>query len=111
MLITENEGIHVTELSCGGLVLGVMREAAYRQEEITIPQGSRLLMYTDGVTETMSPGDEPFGRERLVGFMGNHSDQSPDEVTGNITELLELFRDGGDQMDDITVLLLARERG
>jgi serine phosphatase RsbU (regulator of sigma subunit) len=98
----------VSSLDLGGLILGVIPEARYVRGRAHIPHGGRLLLYTDGITETMSPDEEPFGTERLGNIVVRHCRQSGKEIIETIESLVELFRDGRDQEDDITALMIAR---
>lgn len=54
----------------GGLPLGIVGEQVYTQASLQLQPGDLLLLYTDGITETMTPpkGDdyrEMFGLSRL----------------------------------------------
>jgi sigma-B regulation protein RsbU (phosphoserine phosphatase) len=95
-------------LDMGGLILGVMPDASYEMDTAVIRPGSRLLLYTDGITETMSPEGEPFGVGRLRGFLARHCSDSAPGIIGSLTGLLENFREDGDQQDDVTALVVVR---
>ncbi len=99
----------VDSLDQGGLILGVIAEAQYQMGRINIAPGGRLLLYTDGITETMSPSEEPFGVKRLTNILTRHCDQPGKSIIETIGSLLELFRDKGDQEDDVTALVVARD--
>ncbi|MCD4706981.1 MAG: PP2C family protein-serine/threonine phosphatase [Candidatus Sabulitectum sp.] len=98
----------VNSLDQGGLILGVMPEAEYKMGKTHIAPGGRLLLYTDGITETMSPSEEPFGVERLSNVIIRHCRESGEAIIGTIGVLVEAFRDEGDQEDDVTALVVAR---
>ncbi|MCK5132574.1 MAG: PP2C family protein-serine/threonine phosphatase [Candidatus Sabulitectum sp.] len=98
----------VDNLHTGGLILGVMPEAEYQMGRAHIAPGGRLLLYTDGITETMSSSEEPFGVERLRNIIIRHCRDSGEAIIGTIGSLVELFRDEGDQEDDVTALVVAR---
>ncbi|MEA3265597.1 MAG: PP2C family protein-serine/threonine phosphatase, partial [Candidatus Fermentibacteria bacterium] len=98
----------VDSLDQGGLILGVVPEAEYQIGRINIAPGGRMLMYTDGITETMSPLEEPFSVERLTNILTRHCDQSGESIIETIGSLVELFREGADQEDDVTALVVAR---
>ena len=53
-------------LDSGGGVLGVIEQWNYDEREIPLRSGDRLLMYTDGITESRNPAGEEFGEDRLV---------------------------------------------
>jgi sigma-B regulation protein RsbU (phosphoserine phosphatase) len=46
-------------------VLGTFRKWDYRQNEIELRSGDRLVLFTDGITECMDPQIEEFGEQRL----------------------------------------------
>lgn len=109
MLCTGKEPQRIEILHKGGLVLGVMQDAAYSMGEVTVPPGGRLLLYTDGVTETMTLMDEPFGPERLQAFLLKHCRESAADIIHTLTVILEKFRGDTDQQDDVTALAIARK--
>jgi sigma-B regulation protein RsbU (phosphoserine phosphatase) len=98
----------LAQLDCGGLILGVKSDAVYSMAEMDVPQGSRLLLYTDGVTETMTADDEPFGIHRLNMFLQKHCCETAESLLEKLTSLLEHFRGEIDQQDDVTALVIAR---
>ena len=50
----------------GGVPLGIFRDTRYHEYYLTIEPDELLVLYTDGVTEAMSPSGEEFGRDRLA---------------------------------------------
>jgi serine phosphatase RsbU (regulator of sigma subunit)/pSer/pThr/pTyr-binding forkhead associated (FHA) protein len=48
-----------------GLPLGIEADYIYEKTSIMLGPGESLVMYTDGLSEAMNPGDELFGLERL----------------------------------------------
>jgi len=53
-------------LVSGGMVLGVMAEASYVEGSDRLAPGDRLVIYTDGMTEALSPDGEEFGEDRVA---------------------------------------------
>ena len=99
----------VATLDKGGLILGVIPEAVYLSGTVMIKPGGRLLLYTDGVTETMTPEEEPYGVERLSAFLRKHSNEPAGEIVSTLTGILEKFRGESDQLDDVTALVIVRK--
>ncbi len=60
----EREG-RIEELPPGGVVLGRLRRADYAETTVPLAPGDRILLFTDGIPEALSPGGEMFGEERL----------------------------------------------
>ena len=71
--------------------------------------GSRLLFYTDGLTEVFK-GDEEFGPERLLDEFSKCPAQKADGILDALWTALDDFSEGGPQGDDMTALALCRWR-
>ena len=96
----------IERLEDGGLVLGIVPGAEYITAEVSFSPGDRLLLYTDGVTETMREGaDEEFGTERLCGLLGKDSSLTSKELVDGILSELDRYRGSTEALDDITLLL------
>jgi len=68
-----------------------------------------MVLYTDGVIEATSPEQELYGEERFLKILGENADKSLVEILDVVTEDLEGFQKDN-QFDDITILLLKREK-
>jgi serine phosphatase RsbU (regulator of sigma subunit) len=90
-----------------GTPLGLVPGMHYSSEHGSFPPGSRLLFYTDGLTEVFK-GDEEFGPERLLDEFcacpSSNADVILDALWGTLTD----FAEGGEQGDDMTALALSR---
>jgi serine phosphatase RsbU (regulator of sigma subunit) len=96
------------EIEANGLMLGLFPEAVYSAVEIPLGAGDRILLYTDGILESMNTAREEFGKSRLKKFL-DASVSSPSHLADAL--LLELRRWsaadlGRAQDDDITLLVL-----
>lgn len=89
-----------------GLLVGIEKEASWNTVSLQLSQGDRLLMLTDGVSETHSPQGEMFGRKRLAALLKECQQFPVNEAAEQIRARLSHFRAEGDQQDDITILLL-----
>lgn len=85
-------------------VLGRRRLAQYHEQFLTLSPGDKIVLYTDGITEARSPGDEFFGDDRLLETVKTSSDVSLKELTENIESAVIVFENGGKRYDDITVI-------
>jgi serine phosphatase RsbU (regulator of sigma subunit) len=82
--------------------------STYSTEKYAMPEGARLLLYTDGLTEVFR-GDEEFGEARLLqSFLECESDSS-DCVLDSLWATLQDFTDEKEQTDDMTALVLLRQ--
>ncbi len=103
-LLLRPDGSGVT-LDEAGLLLGVSPDTAYRNAELPLSEGDILLLYTDGVTDELSPGDEIFGVERLESILRTSRGQPLSEILGSIYHSVSEFM-GGRPEDDITLLAM-----
>lgn len=86
-----------------GPALGVMPSLSYKNYAITLPPDSKLLLYTDGITEAENPRQEFYGAERLARrFQRAHISE---DILFSVLE----FTEGQPQSDDITFLWLSRQ--
>ncbi len=76
--------------------------------EARLEPGDRLVLYTDGITETRSPAEEEFGAERLERAVIAAASESLDNLLHRVRAELETFRDGRPASDDVTMLVLER---
>ena len=88
------------------LVLGVMNNIEYAEEELTFEPGDTLYIYTDGVTEAMNTERELFTEERLLKALNLHPDLAPQGLLSAIMDEINTFAGEAEQADDITMLAL-----
>ena len=72
-------------LVSGGPVLGVFQDAVYSQDRLSIKNGDRLVLFTDGITEARSMDDEEFGEDRLVALATEHRACSAPALQARVT--------------------------
>jgi sigma-B regulation protein RsbU (phosphoserine phosphatase) len=99
----------VEQLGAGGLPLGLFSEARFKSCALTLEPGDLLCIYSDGITEAVSPDDEEFGLERLIGLLRWQRYQPLTEVLAAIPRAVGEFSQGLPQGDDQTLVLMRRE--
>jgi sigma-B regulation protein RsbU (phosphoserine phosphatase) len=92
---------YADRLGQGGMVLGVRREATYREGTVMTEPGDLLVLYTDGITEQNNPQGEEYGEERLINFLLTNRKLPIRELHSALFEDVLDFG-GGQQQDDIT---------
>ena len=83
---------------------GALEGYPYVQETATFTPGTRLLVYTDGVTEAERNDHAQYGDDRLLAFASAHAKESPADLIGSLVEEIDGFAAGAEQSDDITAL-------
>jgi phosphoserine phosphatase RsbU/P len=90
----------------GGVPLGMFRDSRYYEYFETIEPGEVFVLYTDGVTEAMSPAAEEYGRERLVAAVRQCRDQPAREMIDFIHHELIAWTEGQGLHDDVTLFIV-----
>jgi serine phosphatase RsbU (regulator of sigma subunit) len=79
----------------------------YSAEQFVFAGGSRLLFYTDGLTEVFQ-GEDEFGTERLSGSFQECKENESAAILDCLWRELNDFCGGAHQEDDMTALALLR---
>ena len=91
------------------LPIGVAAELKYTEQETTIPRGTTLFLYTDGLTEAENACQEHFGMKRITdvitGFEG-----SPQELIEAMVAAVHQYVGETEQSDDLTMLAFKLKR-
>ena len=90
-----------------GIALGLFEDARYKDEEIKLEDGQGILIYTDGVVESINQNREQYGKDRLK-ETAKRKDASKDggyeseEVVKTIIDSVDRYSLDMEQFDDIT---------
>jgi len=87
-----------------GFVLAGMEGVRYREGSITLEDGDRLFLYTDGVTEATNADKELFGEERLKAALDSVGNAPIRDMLIFVKEQIDGFVGDAEQFDDITML-------
>jgi len=90
------------------LAVGLFEDFPYESGNVQLKQGTRLLLYTDGVTEAENASKNQYGEERLLSWCRNNVDAiySCREASESLLQDVRSFADGNEQNDDITIMTL-----
>src|SRR5687767_14909383 len=99
----------VEQLASGGLPLGIKPDAEYREGRTQLQPGDVLVIYSDGVTEAVSPSGEEFGPTRLYEVVSRNVDASAAGIRDRIESSLTKFAQGTSAADDITLVIVKRQ--
>lgn len=101
-------------LEPGGMALGLAKSERFdplvREQVISLGVGDRVVLFTDGVVEAMSPDEHVFGEDKLLGAVRDASFLQSEGLIAHLLEQVEHHQDTAPQSDDITVLTLKRLR-
>ena len=91
----------VEEVGCVGPMAGAFDDGEWDTEVVTLRAGDTLVLYTDGVLDTVGE-DDRFGAGRLRAALERAGSGDPDALVGGIASALERFRQGP-QRDDTAI--------
>jgi sigma-B regulation protein RsbU (phosphoserine phosphatase) len=74
-------------------------------EEIELP--SKIIIYTDGITDAINKNEKMYGEERLLNCLNNNSKK---DIINTILNDVTNFVEDNDQFDDMTLLILENNK-
>jgi serine phosphatase RsbU (regulator of sigma subunit) len=96
----------------GGLPLGIHAEGEYAAATVALPPASRVLFYTDGLTDAL-PSEDGKGR-KAFGIQGVHATlrdsraDDADKALDNLFRASTAYTGGAGRHDDTSLVLLER---
>src|SRR5215469_3807221 len=103
-VLTRLDGTQV-RLEEGGLIVGAFQDSEYRQGQVDLRPGDRLVMFTDGITEAANGEEEEFGDRRLVEACLSGRQLSAEALHHSLFDTVAEFCDGEFE-DDATVVVV-----
>jgi phosphoserine phosphatase RsbU/P len=95
----------VLRLEVGGPVVGLLHEA-YQQGVFALECGDLVVLFTDGVSESMNVRDEEWGEEQLIDLAKDCHGFPAVEGMRRILAAAQSFASGAPQHDDMTLVVL-----
>jgi sigma-B regulation protein RsbU (phosphoserine phosphatase) len=102
-MLLGKEGLH--QLIEADLLMGIEKEKIYTENVIEIHSDDILLMFTDGIVETLNSQDEEFSRKNLVKVVDENKNFSCSEMVQKIMISLKDFLKGAPLIDEFTLAL------
>jgi len=90
-----------------GLPLGMFCQTTYTITEATLPSGSTLFLYTDGLNEANN-GEEEYGEERVLEAVGSRHALAPEALLDAVSGNVDTFLAGRPRSDDFTLMAIRR---
>ena len=94
-----------SELSAEGAVLGQFPDWQYRQSELQIESGDRMLLFTDGLVEACGASDEAFGEENVIRVARENRQSSARDLMETLMRAASEHC-GGHFQDDASLIVL-----
>lgn len=98
----------VARLEAGGIPIGIFPDASYGQGEVTLEPGDVLLLYSDGVSESLNEQEEEFGERRLIDTVRQIPEFPASGLRDRIKETLARFVGAAEPSDDAALVVVKR---
>ncbi|MGA9771172.1 MAG: SpoIIE family protein phosphatase [Blastocatellia bacterium] len=98
----------IISLDQGGLPIGMMKGVQYQEASVYFNPGDSLIIYSDGITESINERDEEFGEERLIEVVKHNLSRSASGIRDRIDEALSRFVGTTAPVDDMTLMIIKR---
>jgi phosphoserine phosphatase RsbU/P len=105
VLRNSNGACHVLRLETGGSVVGLFPQR-YERGVFAHEPGDVVVLFTDGVSESMNIRDEEWGEERLIELAKSVQGLSALDCLKRILAAAQAFAGGAPQHDDMTLVVL-----
>jgi sigma-B regulation protein RsbU (phosphoserine phosphatase) len=104
--ILHPDGSILTLSKSHGLPLGIYKTKTYKSSKFELKYGDLLLLFTDGVINSMDMNSQHYGIEKLENNLQNLIDLSADEVVDKLVKSIAIYEGENSQADDITLLAI-----
>ena len=93
-------------LGTSDLIIGVIPDTKYTPDEMVLNPGDTLLVYTDGVTDTLAPNGDRYGEDRIKALISGRVSSDPRYIRHGLLADLSQFKQDAPQPDDTTFLVV-----
>lgn len=105
VLRNSNGSCQILRLEAGGPVIGLL-PYRYQRGMFSLETGDLVILFTDGVSESMNPRSEEWGENRLIEFVKAFHGLPALDTMRQIMTAAEAFAAGASQHDDMTLVVL-----
>ena len=89
-----------------GQPIGILEHPLMDEQNISLPSGSTLFFFTDGVTDCTNRREVQFGYDRLARSLSRIGVRSGQETCDMVLDLLNEYRSKTSQADDIAMVAI-----
>lgn len=97
---------HVSLIDSGGPVLGLLPFGDWTPIELTLEPGDAIVIYSDGISESVSPTGEDFGPRGVAQTLERLAGRPAEEMAQGLLAASTEFRQGRPADDDVSLLVM-----
>jgi len=94
----------------GGIAMGLKPGVRFKEQEVRLAPGDVLVVYSDGLTEARDPENNFYGEERAKRLFASLHGLTAQQSFDRIRKDLDTFRGTSRLPDDLSLLIIARNR-
>ncbi len=98
----------VRELPATGLPVGLFDGMSYDESTVRMEPSDILVVFSDGITESMNGTQEQFGRSNILEALSKHRGETVAHISSALLNAVNAFSAGTQQSDDQTLLIVKR---
>jgi len=105
-LLVRRDG--VKQIGATGLPLGMFSSSRYAVQRVRLEPGDSLLLYTDGISEAVSPTGQEYSPKKLATVAGERHRWKPTELLTACMKDVKAHTGGARPADDQTLMVIHR---
>jgi len=94
----------ILKITVEGVPIGLLPDREYDERSFQALPGDLVVLFSDGVSDHLSPTGEEYGRTGLANVMRRFPEQSPQEIVNEIFADLDRFNT--ERFDDQTLIIM-----
>ncbi|MDZ7859327.1 MAG: PP2C family protein-serine/threonine phosphatase [Candidatus Krumholzibacteriota bacterium] len=95
-------------LTRGGSILGPMENATFERGFAFMDSGDILVMFSDGILESMNSKGEMFGEERVIKYVRENENKPSEVIVDGMFNYIYEFRNEDKLLDDATLFIIKK---
>jgi sigma-B regulation protein RsbU (phosphoserine phosphatase) len=99
----------IDRISATGLPLGMFPNQKFSVENLKLQSGDTLILYTDGVLDTVNGHSEEYGMSRLTDAATAACPSGPEKLVASCLADVWRFREDSPRFDDISIMGIRRQ--
>jgi len=108
MIIRDYGGVEI--LKTTGPAIGIMLNAEYEEKTTMMNERDLMILFTDGVPETMNSDNIQYGENRILEYCQQNRDNSTHDLIHGLKNELNTFCGINYENDDTTLMVIKRNR-
>lgn len=103
-------GVGVQELPADGRFLGMFDALDLIEDQVQLQPGDRLIVFSDGVPDTINPDGERYGYDKLWERLSSSGHLPAAALCAHIVADIDAWALDADPFDDVTLLVVAYDQ-